>query len=104
MLSEHREGAAGAVPVDFLTSHVSSMPGTIGCVALLWFRPTRRSESMTGSGPGSWLPDPEGRFEYRWWDGQGWTEHVYHQGQSGTVPLSNAPATPQPTGHHERYE
>ncbi len=36
---------------------------------------------MTGPGAGSWQPDPEGRYEYRWWDGQRWTDQVSHRGQ-----------------------
>lgn len=40
---------------------------------------------------GQWLPDPEGRYEYRWWDGQGWTDQVSHQGQVGRAPLSARP-------------
>jgi uncharacterized protein (AIM24 family) len=39
---------------------------------------------------GQWLPDPEGRYEFRWWDGQGWTDQVFHQGQPGVVPLGGA--------------
>ncbi len=46
---------------------------------------------MTGTGPGSWQPDPEGRFEYRWFDGQRWTDQVSHQGQVGRAPLGSAP-------------
>ncbi|MGV0811587.1 AIM24 family protein [Mycolicibacterium boenickei] len=42
-----------------------------------------------------WLPDPEGRYEYRWWDGQAWTDQVSHQGQAGRAPLSGAPQQPQ---------
>lgn len=34
-----------------------------------------------------WRPDPEGRFEYRWWDGERWADQVAHQGQVGVVPL-----------------
>lgn len=41
---------------------------------------------------GQWLRDPEGRYEYRWHDGQNWTDQVSHQGQIGQVPLSGAPA------------
>lgn len=37
---------------------------------------------------GQWLPDPEGRYEYRWWDGRSWTDQVSHQGQMGTAALS----------------
>ncbi len=43
---------------------------------------------------GQWHPDPEGRFEYRWWDGQKWTDQVSHQGQVHQVPLG-APPEPQ---------
>ncbi|MCW2593173.1 MAG: hypothetical protein JWQ86_5600 [Mycobacterium sp.] len=46
---------------------------------------------MTGPGPGSWQPDPEGRYEYRWWDGRNWTEQVSHQGQTGSAPMGSAP-------------
>lgn len=38
-----------------------------------------------------WLPDPEGRYQYRWFDGQNWTDHVSHQGQVHTAPLGGAP-------------
>jgi uncharacterized protein (AIM24 family) len=51
---------------------------------------------VTGTGPGSWQPDPEGRYEYRWWDGQSWTDQVSHQGQMGRAPLGGAPATTTP--------
>ena len=50
---------------------------------------------MTGPGQGSWQPDPEGRYDYRWWDGHGWSDQISHQGQIGRVPLGGAPP-PQP--------
>ena len=40
---------------------------------------------------GQWLPDPDGRFDYRWWDGQSWTDQVSHQGQAGRAPLQPQP-------------
>ncbi|MCB0932914.1 MAG: AIM24 family protein [Mycobacterium sp.] len=40
---------------------------------------------------GQWQPDPEGRYEYRWWDGQRWTDQIFHQGQAGQAPLGGAP-------------
>ncbi|MCH9667310.1 MAG: AIM24 family protein [Actinomycetia bacterium] len=46
---------------------------------------------MTGAGQGSWQPDPEGRYEYRWFDGQRWTDQVSQQGQVGRAPLGAAP-------------
>ncbi|CAN5245632.1 AIM24 family protein [soil metagenome] len=51
---------------------------------------------MTGTGPGSWQPDPEGRYEYRWWDGQSWTDQVSHQGQMGRAALGGAPVVESP--------
>ncbi len=33
--------------------------------------------------PAAWHPDPLGRYEYRYWDGQRWTEHVANQGIAG---------------------
>jgi uncharacterized protein (AIM24 family) len=53
---------------------------------------------------GQWLPDPEGRYEYRWWDGQSWTDQVSSQGQVSRAPLS-APPQPEaqaPQGQHQR--
>lgn len=50
---------------------------------------------MTGPGQGSWQPDPEGRFEYRWFDGQRWTDQISHQGQVSTAPLGAPPQAPQ---------
>lgn len=47
---------------------------------------------MTGPQAGSWQPDPEGRYEYRWWDGQRWTDQVSHRGQVSRVPVGGAPA------------
>jgi len=47
---------------------------------------------VTGPGQGSWQPDPEGRYDYRWFDGQQWTDQVSHQGQVGRAPLGGAPA------------
>ncbi|SCX33049.1 AIM24 family protein [Mycolicibacterium fluoranthenivorans] len=44
---------------------------------------------------GQWLRDPEGRFEYRWWDGQKWTDQVSHQGQVHAAPLGAPPVQQQ---------
>jgi hypothetical protein len=37
--------------------------------------------------PRSWLPDPSGRHELRYWDGTRFTEHVADAGKIGTDPL-----------------
>jgi hypothetical protein len=36
--------------------------------------------------PAGWYPDPSGRYEMRYWDGDKWTEHVSRQGQTFTDP------------------
>lgn len=36
---------------------------------------------------GAWHPDPSGRHELRWFDGQQWTESVNDAGATGTDPL-----------------
>ncbi|WNG86203.1 AIM24 family protein [Mycobacterium sp. ITM-2016-00317] len=52
---------------------------------------------MTAPGPGSWQPDPEGRFDYRWHDGRQWTDQVSHQGQLHRAPMGGPPpAQPGP--------
>jgi hypothetical protein len=35
----------------------------------------------------SWLPDPAGRHEFRYWDGAAWTEHVSTGGAQATDQL-----------------
>jgi hypothetical protein len=36
--------------------------------------------------PAAWHPDPTGRHEMRWWDGDGWTMHVCDAGVVGVDP------------------
>lgn len=59
---------------------------------------------MTGPGAGSWQPDPEGRYEYRWWDGQRWTDQVSHRGQASRAPMggSQGPGSGQPQGQGQQ--
>jgi len=47
---------------------------------------------VTGPQAGSWQPDPEGRYEYRWWDGQRWTDQVSQRGQVSRAPMGGAPS------------
>jgi hypothetical protein len=39
--------------------------------------------------PPMWHPDPSGRFEYRWWDGQRWTSSVSRGGVQLDDPTGN---------------
>lgn len=34
--------------------------------------------------PANWYPDPSGRYELRYWNGEKWTEHVSTGGQQST--------------------
>lgn len=42
--------------------------------------------------PAAWHPDPTGRHEYRYWDGQQWTDHVADQGQASIDPVTGGGA------------
>lgn len=41
--------------------------------------------------PPAWHPDPTGKHDHRWWDGQRWTEHVADAGVAAIDPLPAAP-------------
>ena len=41
---------------------------------------------MTQIQPAGWYRDPTSTYEYRYWDGGGWTERVSTGGTSGTDP------------------
>jgi hypothetical protein len=59
-------------------------------VLLLNRRAAQRGASSVPSGtapPPSWQRDPFGRFEYRWWDGLRWTEHVTTADALDTDPI-----------------
>lgn len=64
--------------------------------------------------PPGWRPDPGGAHDLRYFDGNGWTEHVRDGEAASTDPLAIQPASvatsapanwlPDPTGRHElRY-
>lgn len=42
--------------------------------------------------PAGWLPDPDGRHEYRYWDGTAWTLNVSDNGVTSTDALIAEPA------------
>jgi uncharacterized membrane protein YhaH (DUF805 family) len=48
------------------------------------------------SSAGGWHPDPAGRHQFRWYDGNRWTSHVASEGVSGVDELDPTPvAQPQ---------
>jgi hypothetical protein len=40
-----------------------------------------------GGNPAGWHADPTGRYEQRYWDGQGWTAHVVRGGVQASDPI-----------------
>ncbi|WP_419917864.1 RDD family protein [Candidatus Poriferisocius sp.] len=40
----------------------------------------------------AWEPDPTGRHQYRWWDGERWTDQVANNGMQGVDSLSRSEA------------
>jgi uncharacterized protein YxjI len=49
--------------------------------------------AIVSTNPPAWHPDPFGRFEARYWDGERWTEHVSRAGQTlADPPVPTAPA------------
>jgi len=54
---------------------------------------------MVELAPANWYADPYGRYEYRYWDGLQWTEHVGTGGVQGTeAPFAISPAQPVAKG------
>ncbi|WP_419848476.1 RDD family protein [Candidatus Poriferisocius sp.] len=41
----------------------------------------------------SWEPDPTGRHQYRWWDGEQWTDQVADDGIQSVDPVSTTEAS-----------
>lgn len=67
---------ASSAPTQMVSTTPASDTPSTGAQA------TTSSASGTPSVPADWYKDPSGRFEYRYWDGQKWTEHV---SRGGTV-------------------
>lgn len=67
---------------DFRSSHVGER---------LWHSRFNGAGRPPLGTPAKWLPDPAGRHEFRYWDGQGWTRHVADDGQTATDPLERTP-------------
>lgn len=47
----------------------------------------RQAPVAAGQAPAGWNPDPMGRHQHRWWDGQQWTSAVADGGVSSEDPV-----------------
>ncbi|MCY4435533.1 MAG: RDD family protein [bacterium] len=45
----------------------------------------------------AWQPDPTGRHQYRWWDGERWTHHVADDGVATSDPVTGLDTLPTPS-------
>ena len=50
--------------------------------------------------PSGWYPDPEHAGQFRYWDGQAWTEHRSPEGGPPAPSAQETPAEPAGTGQH----
>lgn len=51
--------------------------------------------------PAGWFPDPNGRHEHRYFNGQRWTADVADRGQRAVDPLGPGPTPGAPAGQHQ---
>ncbi len=61
------------------------------------------SDSTTGGHGPNWYPDPMGKHEYRWYDGNAWTDQVSSHGKQSVDPLTGPGAVPQRDVTPERF-
>lgn len=64
------------------------LAGIVVLVAFLLYRGRRSPETPGDAGlpPASWQPDPNGEAEWRWWDGEKWTDKVSGGDAAGSDP------------------
>ncbi len=48
------------------------------------YQPQAAAPAAAAAAPADWYADPAGRFDYRYWNGTTWTEHVTRGGQQFT--------------------
>ncbi len=76
-LGEPQPLVGGPAPAPTPPPAPAAAPATAAAPA-----PTPATAAATG-----WYPDPSGRFEHRWHDGQNWTSTVATQGQQYDDPV-----------------
>ena len=60
--------------------------------ARAWSKSRPRAKRPLNTTPAQWCPDPFGRHEFRWWDGERWTGSVANGGEVLEEPIP-APST-----------
>jgi hypothetical protein len=82
--SSEPAGWASAATADAASAPTQAMTAmsNTGSLAAQTSSASPASSSTTPTVPADWYKDPSGRYEYRYWDGQKWTEHV---SRAGTV-------------------
>ena len=65
-------------------------PGTPSSPVDAPLPPFRPTTAVAATSPPRWFADPSGRHEYRYWDGEQWTEHVSDHGTSSVDPISGS--------------
>lgn len=74
-------GASASAPTQMVAAAPSSDTPSTEAPATV-SQSSTSAPSGTPSVPADWYKDPSGRYDYRYWDGQKWTEHV---SRGGTV-------------------
>ena len=76
-------GAAGWEAVG-ITPDPAVSDGKVVILLKRWIGPWAAPPNLAPA----WHPDPTGRYELRWWDGQRWTEAVLRGGVNSADPLA----------------
>lgn len=72
----------------FLSGKWASNAPAPGAPQPMFQQPTAPPVAATSGPPAGWHPDPHGRYQLRYWDGQTWTSHVSTNGQTGVDPVA----------------
>lgn len=83
MVVEEPVPAVVAEPVVAAEDHAAAAPAP---------EPVAPAEPVPpASPPADWYADPRGRHQYRYWDGEAWTDHVADNGVAAIDPLNPPP-------------
>jgi hypothetical protein len=78
--------AGGMVNVEYKHPWLVFLPGKFRVLGASGAPVTAGQVAQAAPGAG-WHPDPTGKFEQRYWDGSGWTDHVSTGGVASADPM-----------------